>query len=242
MSLNISCLRSTQFLASDIIFFLAEFSSRHFLQLSNHLQLFITSAADFHLEFSGVTDPGYSSKLFFKWVSNILNWWAYLDLNQGPRPYQGRALTSWAIRPFLRILVESKGLEPSTSCLQSRHSSHWVTTPFFFTFSYQLALIEHWIVQCESFSHHYWCAHPISVNRSSAITIKLLRLWGLLLRKEVIQPLVPQRLPCYDFIPVIDHTLGAFLLCRSDQRFRVQSTPMMWRAVCTRPGNVFKAS
>ena len=21
-------------------------------------------------------------------------WWAYLDLNQGPRPYQGRALTS----------------------------------------------------------------------------------------------------------------------------------------------------
>ncbi len=22
------------------------------------------------------------------------NWWAYLDLNQGPRPYQGRALTN----------------------------------------------------------------------------------------------------------------------------------------------------
>ena len=21
-------------------------------------------------------------------------WWAYLDLNQGPRPYQGRALTN----------------------------------------------------------------------------------------------------------------------------------------------------
>lgn len=33
---------------------------------------------------------------------------------------------------------------------------------------------------------------------------------GLLLRKEVIQPLVPQRLPCYDFIPVTDHTLGVF--------------------------------
>ena len=37
---------------------------------------------------------------------------------------------------------------------------------------------------------------------------------GLLLRKEVIQPLVPQRLPCYDFIPVIDHTLGAFFLVK----------------------------
>ena len=32
--------------------------------------------------------------------------------------------------------------------------------------------------------------------------------WGLLLRKEVIQPLVPQRLPCYDFIPITTHTLG----------------------------------
>ena len=30
-----------------------------------------------------------------------------------------------------------------------------------------------------------------------------------LLRKEVIQPLVPQRLPCYDFIPITAHTLGA---------------------------------
>ena len=28
------------------------------------------------------------------------------------------------------------------------------------------------------------------------------------LRKEVIQPLVPQRLPCYDFIPITTHTLG----------------------------------
>jgi len=33
----------------------------------------------------------------------------------------------------------------------------------------------------------------------------------MLLKKEVIQPLVPQRLPCYDFIPVTDHTFGASL-------------------------------
>ena len=31
---------------------------------------------------------------------------------------------------------------------------------------------------------------------------------GVLPRKEVIQPLVPQRLPCYDFIPITTHTLG----------------------------------
>ena len=34
----------------------------------------------------------------------------------------------------------------------------------------------------------------------------------LLLRKEVIQPHLPIRLPCYDFTPVIDLTLGGWLL------------------------------
>ena len=31
------------------------------------------------------------------------------------------------------------------------------------------------------------------------------------LRKEVIQPQVPLRLPCYDFTPITDRTLGAYL-------------------------------
>ena len=34
----------------------------------------------------------------------------------------------------------------------------------------------------------------------------------MLLRKEVIQPQVPLRLPCYDFTPVIDHSLGTCFL------------------------------
>ena len=34
------------------------------------------------------------------------------------------------------------------------------------------------------------------------------------LRKEVIQPQVPLRLPCYDFIPIINHTFGTSLLTR----------------------------
>ena len=33
-----------------------------------------------------------------------------------------------------------------------------------------------------------------------------------LLRKEVIQPQVPLRLPCYDFIPITTHTFGICLL------------------------------
>ena len=34
----------------------------------------------------------------------------------------------------------------------------------------------------------------------------------LLLRKEVIQPHLPIRLPCYDFTPVIEFTFGGWLL------------------------------
>ena len=49
----------------------------------------------------------------------------------------------------------------------------------------------------------------------------------MLLRKEVIQPQVPLRLPCYDFIPVTNHTLGAYLPYGLDRRYRVQSAPMM---------------
>ena len=37
------------------------------------------------------------------------------------------------------------------------------------------------------------------------------RLHGVYLRKEVIQPQVPLRLPCYDFTPVADPTVDACL-------------------------------
>ena len=35
---------------------------------------------------------------------------------------------------------------------------------------------------------------------------------GPILRKEVIQPQVPLRLPCYDFVPLTGHTFDASLL------------------------------
>ena len=36
---------------------------------------------------------------------------------------------------------------------------------------------------------------------------------AMILRKEVIQPQVPLRLPCYDFTPVADPTVVACLPC-----------------------------
>ena len=43
-------------------------------------------------------------------------------------------------------------------------------------------------------------------------------------RKEVIQPHVPVRLPCYDFTPLTNHTFGTSLPCGLGRRLRVQST------------------
>src|SRR5205807_2831867 len=67
------------------------------------------------------------------------------------------------------------------------------------------------------------------------------RLPAFVLRKEVIQPQVPLRLPCYDFVPLTGHTFDASPPCGLGQRLRVQQTQVTLRAVCTRPGNVFTA-
>jgi hypothetical protein len=46
-------------------------------------------------------------------------------------------------------------------------------------------------------------------------------------RKEVIQPQVLLQLPCYDFTPITDHTLGACLPCGLARRLLVQPAFVM---------------
>ena len=52
----------------------------------------------------------------------------------------------------------------------------------------------------------------------------VLSLFGFLPRKEVIQPHLPVRLPCYDFTPLTGHAFGASPHCWLGRRLRVQST------------------
>ena len=47
---------------------------------------------------------------------------------------------------------------------------------------------------------------------------------GYLPRKEVIQPHLPVRLPCYDFTPLTLHTFDASAPCGFGRRLRVQTT------------------
>jgi hypothetical protein len=51
--------------------------------------------------------------------------------------------------------------------------------------------------------------------------------FGQILRKEVIQPQVPLRLPCYDFTPVADPTVARCLPYGLAHDLRVKPTPMV---------------
>ena len=60
-----------------------------------------------------------------------------------------------------------------------------------------------------------------------ALLIRRPALSAEILRKEVIQPQVPLRLPCYDFTPVAKPTVVACLSYELAQRLRVNPTPMV---------------
>ena len=59
---------------------------------------------------------------------------------------------------------------------------------------------------------------------SSTMHVNGFTLFESFLRKEVIQPHLPIRLPCYDFTPLTSFTLGAFPSCELDQPLRVLPT------------------
>ena len=91
---------------------------------------------------------------------------------------------------FLNIIikvVEIKGVEPLTSCLQGRRSSQLSYIPIF------------------------------NLKTIKKVNNKLRKTTYFLLRKEVIQPHLPIRLPCYDFTPIIDSTFDCCLFTVSSQ-------------------------
>ncbi len=63
------------------------------------------------------------------------------------------------------------------------------------------------------------CLIPRKQGRGSAMTFSL--------RKEVIQPQVLLRLPCYDFTPIMSCTLGGYSPCGLAHRLLVRPTFVM---------------
>ena len=113
------------------------------------------------------------------------------------------------------------GFEPMTPCLQGRCSPSWATPPnlhlgFCFVFS-------SWTPKLiSSFRGPLALKDPSKLNnepkrhRSLVLTTNIVFLLvSILHRKEVIQPHLPIRLPCYDLTPIIEPTFGHCLLAVS---------------------------
>ena len=92
-----------------------------------------------------------------------------------------------------------------------------------------------WPPACKAGALANWAMPPYSTLKNKQHN----KYKHILLRKEVIQPHLPIRLPCYDFTLIIDSTFDCCLHKWLAHRLRVSPTLMVWRAVCTRPGNVF---
>ena len=55
---------------------------------------------------------------------------------------------------------------------------------------------------------HVWERNGLCQTRNRLFDLVC---WRMLLRKEVIQPHLPVRLPCYDFVPIADPTFDGSL-------------------------------
>ena len=146
------------------------------------------------------------------------------------------------LHPQWMEMVEITGIEPVTSCLQSKRSPNWAISPIVMV---DLAGFEPATFRLSSErSNQLSYKSEGKVGREKGSKQATYWWWAIeeILRKEVIQPHLLIRLPCYDLTPVTDNTLGVCLHCWLTRRLKVQPTSMVWRAVCTRPENVFTAT
>ena len=110
--------------------------------------------------------------------------------------------------------MEMMGFEPMTPCLQGRCSPNWATPPLvclFFTFAMNmknLIILQNWTTNdVYSESRRPWLWFYFGIYTASSLDMLYV-----LHRKEVIQPHLPIRLPCYDLTPIIGPTFDSCLL------------------------------
>ncbi len=132
------------------------------------------------------------------------------------------------MRPHL--LMEMRRIELLTPCVQSRCSPSWATPPHFrypqnWTITILTLLFELFVLPCLTSSRN--------LTTLSSNYFSLERRWSSrTFRYGYLVTTSPQS-------SILPSTTSSF---RLDYRLRVLPTPMVWRAVCTRPGNVFTAA
>ena len=114
-------------------------------------------------------------------------------------------------------LVEIKGIEPLTPCLQSRCSPSWAKPPFSL---FKVPRSFFFTLRRAAFPGTNSMRHALTEapSKLNSFLFPELTFWEcvihshVFLRKEVIQPHLPIRLPCYDLTPIIDPTFDDVLL------------------------------
>ena len=142
-----------------------------------------------------------------------------MDSNHRPHAYQACALTTWAMRPCFGGDEEDRTPDP----LRARQMlSQLSYTPIFFAFQYALQHPQNQTMHQPLLTGlMYFCTFSLE-RRWSSRTFR----YGYLVTTSPQSSIPPS-------------TASSLLL---DYRLRVLPTPMVWRAVCTRPGNVFTAA
>ena len=135
-----------------------------------------------------------------------------MDSNHRPHAYQACALTTWAMSPFIQLRVSTKPFwwrwtgsnrwPPACKAGALPAELHPQTG---FLGPSKLSLV--WTSKIKQRLDSRNPFRPFGL-----LTLKLWTLCSCLHRKEVIQPHLPIRLPCYDFTPVAYPTFGSVLL------------------------------
>ena len=119
----------------------------------------------------------------------LRNWWSRSDLNRRPPPCKGGALPAELLPQSAGSLVGLGGFEPPASRLSGVRSNQLSYRPLQRTSKGSSKTGSRWPTGRPRCGHR----HPATDS----------------VRKEVIQPQVLLRLPCYDFTPIADHTFDS---------------------------------
>ena len=164
--------------------------------------------------------------LLSKVLQSISLWWRLAGSNRWPPACKAGALPAELNPHIFQIIVNCQlsilnlemvgqnGLEPSTSRLSVVCSSQLSYWPILFPLFQVLLTVPSKLNNA--------LTHLLSLVLTLGHYKQLHRVTWSLLRKEVIQPHLPIRLPCYDFTPITGPTFGRALLA---VRLRTSGVP-----------------
>ena len=164
------------------------------------------------------------------------HWWSWSGSNRRPPECKSGALPA-ELQPLFGLAPLFQGAPPSRLIEASWIQGSRISNPQPLSDSLPYALSGDPVACSPSFPRFYpedlMAVYGMERLPPTRPRCTLKRFWlsetpsTVSLRKEVIQPQVLLRLPCYDFTPIMDHTLGRCPPCGSACRLLVQSTFVM---------------